>query len=96
MMKAAGLLAVVPVSVILTISFLVLVVLRKVDEKGIKAFGYVVLALLWVAALVIFSGGIYKMATGKPKMPCMMMDKGPMPMMDKAPMPMPNKPKIGK
>jgi len=96
MMKAACLLAVVPVSVILTISFLVLVVLRKVDEKGIKAFGYVVLALLWVAALVIFSGGIYKMATGKPKMPCMMMDKGPMPMMDKAPMPMPNKPKIGK
>lgn len=94
MMRAAGLLAVVPVSVLLTISFFVLVALRKVDEKGVKAFGYVVVALLWLATLVIFSGGVYKIATGRPKMPCMMMDKGPM--MGMAPMPMPDKPKMCK
>lgn len=90
--RAAGLLLVVPVSVLLTISFFVLITLRKVEEKGIKAFGYVVVAILWLATLVVFSGGIYKIATGKPKMPpCMMMNRGPMQMMDRAPMPMPDK-----
>jgi hypothetical protein len=97
MTKAVSLLALVPISVILAISFFVLVTLRKVSEKGIRAFGYGVAVLLWVAALVIIAGGIYKADTGKPMMPCMMMGKGPMPpMMDRSPMPMPDSHKVHK
>lgn len=60
-----GFLALIPTAMLLTVSFFVLVVLRKVEEKGIKAFGYVVTSLLWLAALVVFSVGIYILSTGR-------------------------------
>jgi len=56
--------AIVPISVLLTASFFVLFTLRKIEEKGLKSFGYVVAGFLWLAALVIFSGAIYKIAQG--------------------------------
>ncbi|MCX5681785.1 MAG: hypothetical protein NT079_05900 [Candidatus Omnitrophica bacterium] len=71
-MKIPGVLAVVPAAVLLTISFFVLVVNKK-QEQGIRVFGYVVAAVLWLAALCAFSCGVYMMAKGGPK--CMMMDK---------------------
>jgi hypothetical protein len=58
------LLAIVPIAVLLTISFFVLLVLRKVEEKGLKAFGYVVVGFLWLAALVIFSGAVNRVSQG--------------------------------
>jgi hypothetical protein len=98
MIRFSYLLAVVPISVLLTASFFVLFTLRKVEEKGLRAFGYVVAGLLWLAALVIFSGAIYKMAQGsvmtgnmmrqKMKMGCM--SQG-MPKPDTMPMGMPEK-----
>ena len=63
--KIMGMLAIVPSAVLLTISFFVLVVLRKLDKDGLKAFGYVVVALLWVCALMVFSSGIYALSSGK-------------------------------
>ncbi len=57
-------LAIVPITGLLTVSFFVLVVLRKIEEKGLRAFGYVVTGLLWTAALVIFTVAIYQLARG--------------------------------
>jgi high-affinity K+ transport system ATPase subunit B len=56
--------AIVPISVLLMVSFFVLYALRKVEEKGLRVFGYVVAGFLWLSALVVFSGAVYKMAQG--------------------------------
>lgn len=61
MPRLLSLTAVVPLAILLTISFFVLFAVRKVEEKGLKIFGYVVASLLWLAALVVFSGAIYNM-----------------------------------
>ncbi len=53
--------AIVPIALLLTLSFFVLLVLRKVEEKGLKVFGYVVVSFIWLATLVVFSGTVYKM-----------------------------------
>jgi len=85
--RLMGALAILPTTVLLTISFFVLVVLRKIEKEGLKAFGYVVAALLWISALLVFSMGIYVLSTGRHPMMKMMkgmeysgpqMMKGPM------------------
>jgi len=53
--KFAGLMTVVPVVILLTMSFFVLFAVRKIDTRGLKVFGYVVTALLWGAIVTIFS-----------------------------------------
>ncbi|MFH0739241.1 MAG: hypothetical protein V2A59_05245 [Candidatus Omnitrophota bacterium] len=63
--RLMGTLAILPATILLTISFFVLVVLRKVEREGLKAFGYVVAALLWISALLVFSMGIYVLSKGK-------------------------------
>jgi hypothetical protein len=75
-----GVFALIPTTVLLTISFFVLFTLRKVDLEGLKAFGYVVAALLWISAAIIFGAGVYTMATGRhPMIPMMQqMMKGQM------------------
>jgi len=92
--------AIVPAAVLLTVSFFVLVVLRKIEEKGLRVFGYAVLGFLWLAALVVFSGAVYKIAQSScvkrckmpqaMKMDCMpqMMKKDCMPQMMKKDSPM--------
>jgi len=95
--RLVGFLAIVPATILLTISFFVLLVLRKIEAHGLKAFGYVVVSLLWLGALMVFSLGIYTVSTGRHPMmsmlrnikcPCMQgimcdqgMMKGKMPMM---------------
>ena len=44
-------------------------------RKFIRAFGYVVVSFLWLAALVVFSGAVYKMAQGSVIMKGMMQPK---------------------
>lgn len=73
--RLTGLYAIVPTTLILTVSFLVLFVVRKIESGALKVFGYIVAALLWVSALLIFSSGIYTLATGKCPMQKMMMKK---------------------
>lgn len=63
-MNLFPLMAVVPIALLLTLSFFVLLTLRKVEEKGLKAFGYVVVSFIWLAALVVFSGAVYRTAKG--------------------------------
>jgi len=88
MQRIVGLFAVVPATLLLTVSFFVLMAIRKIENQGLKAFGYVVASLLWLSALVAFSAGLYTLSTGRcpmmdaMKSKCMMMRGGPsMPVM---------------
>ncbi len=74
-LRIAGLFAVIPAAVLLTISFFVLFAMRKIETQGLKAFGYVVAALLWLAAALVFSAGAYTLSTGRPAMMYPMMHK---------------------
>ena len=65
MAKLIGLVAIIPLTMLLTVSFFVLLVLRKVEASPLKIFGYVIAALLWLSALMVLSGGIYNLSTGK-------------------------------
>lgn len=78
MLRLMGLFAVIPATILLTISFFVLVVLRKIESGSLKAFGVLVTALLWIAALFIISTGAYTLVTGRPVCPMMKMMQGKM------------------
>jgi hypothetical protein len=82
------------------VSFFVLLSLRKVEDAALKAFGYVIAALLWLSVLLVLTGGIYTLSTGKcplmvamhqmkAKLYCPMMrgDMMPPPMMEGGMMP---------
>jgi len=60
------------------LSFFVLFTNRKVENQGLKAFGYVIAVLLWIAAALVFSAGIYILATGQHPMMQMMQQMMPM------------------
>jgi hypothetical protein len=87
MFRVPYFMAVVPMAALLTASFFVLFTLRKIEEKWLKSFGYVVAGFLWLATLVVFSGAVYKITQGAAIMrglmgPQMKMDYRP-PMMQK-------------
>lgn len=65
MIRVLGVFAVIPAAIFLTISFFVLVVIRKIEGGALKAFGYVVSLLLWIAALLVITVGAYTIATGR-------------------------------
>ena len=75
--RLIGLFALIPATVLLTISFFVLVVVRKLEAQALKAFGYVIAALLWLGVALLLSSGIYVISTGRSMMPCMMKGMGP-------------------
>ena len=75
MLRLSYLLVIVPISVLLTVSFFVLYTLRKIEEKALKAFGYVVVGFLWLAVLVVFSGAVYRIAQGSVVMKGIMQQK---------------------
>jgi len=58
MIKHCPLMAVVPVSLLLTAAFFVLFTLRKSTDKWLKALGYSALGLLVFSALAIFLGAL--------------------------------------
>jgi len=77
MLKPICLGAIVPATLILTLSYFVLLSLRKAESSPLKPFGYVVAALLWISALLVFAGGMYTLSAGRfPRH--MMMHKRPM------------------
>lgn len=75
MERLIGLFAIIPATILLTISFFVLVVIQRIEKPGLKAFGYVVASLLWLGVLIVGCAGIYTLATGRPPMMCMMKGK---------------------
>jgi len=70
--KLLGLFAIIPASLLLTVSFFVLFTISKEKSEGLKAFGYIVAVLLWVATAIVVSAGIYMIITGKHPMMQMM------------------------
>ncbi len=75
MLKLSHLMVIIPVALLLTVSFFVLLSLRKVEEKGLKAFGRVVVGLLWLAALVVFLVTVSNFANDCFRMKYMMQQK---------------------
>ena len=58
MTKSLGIFAIIPATVLLAISFFILVVANNVKEQVIKSFGNIIAMLLWVAAALLFITGI--------------------------------------
>lgn len=56
--KLFGALFIVPTTLLLTISFLVLYLLRKLSASSLKTFGYVIVVLLWISSVCTFSAGV--------------------------------------
>ena len=67
-MKLLGLIALIPTSLLLAVSFFVLFMEQKANG-GLKTYAKVVAAFLIAAALVVFSAGVYNVSTGE----CLMM-----------------------
>jgi hypothetical protein len=68
----------IPVVILLTISFFVLATLNKVEAKGLKTFGWAICVLLWLtAALVLTTAltimGVNPCGTGKMMSQCPIM-----------------------
>jgi hypothetical protein len=59
----------IPFILLLSLSFFILVVIGNVKAQPLKIFGYVIVALSWIAALLIFSTCVCKQTRGMcPKM----------------------------
>ena len=63
--KVLGALALVPATVLLTISFFVLFAAEKAFNKNIKTFGFVVAILLWICAALVLFGGVFMVSSGR-------------------------------
>jgi hypothetical protein len=63
-----GLTALVPAGVLLAISYYVLVANDKVEKESIKAFGRVVIVILWISTALVVSVGLYGLGAGRPPM----------------------------
>ncbi len=74
MFKVMGLILLVPASVLLALSFFVLLVLSKMEKGRLRLFGYAVVAVLWVVSASIFSAGIYKICGCSYKKGCPMQE----------------------
>jgi len=59
MPKMMGLFMLIPAAVLLTFSFFVLFTISKVEKGKLKAFGYAVVAILWLVAALIFSKSLH-------------------------------------
>jgi len=71
-LKMFGIFAIIPATVLLTISFFVLFAKRMIEARGLKVFGCIIVILLWICAALILGGGIYTMAKGRCPMMRMM------------------------
>ena len=64
MLKSMGIFGFIPTMVLLTISFFVMVILKKLEEGALKSFGRIIAMLLCAAALMIFTMGLYAVSAG--------------------------------
>lgn len=56
--RLVGLMAVIPITMLLTVSFFVLFTVSKTENKGLKKFGWTAAVLLWISAFMFFCGGM--------------------------------------
>ncbi len=74
MSKISSIIAVVPISLLMVLSFFVLLSIGKTQTKALKIFGMVTAVLLWLAVATIILGGVYGLAKSDNKK-CMMQKK---------------------
>ncbi len=72
MARLSPIMAVVPISFLLTLSFFVLLSLEKVQTKKLKNFGFLVVTIIWLAVLIIISGSARRLVKGVNQKKCMM------------------------
>jgi hypothetical protein len=58
MWKFMWLMGLIPVTMILMVSFFVLLGASKAESKGLKSWGMIVSVLLWICAATVFVGSI--------------------------------------
>ena len=91
MLKTCALSGILPATLLLTASFFVLLAVRKAEkEQGLKVFGYVIVALLWLTAFLAFAAGVYNYPHCRRSFECMksgMMKQGMGPMQGMMPQP---------
>jgi len=58
-MKCGGVMTLVPVGLLLTLSYFVLLSAQKAATRGLKLFGKFVAVVLWIATAVIFLTSMY-------------------------------------
>jgi hypothetical protein len=63
--RLLGIYTFIPATIFLVISYFVMLTMQKIDNRGLKSFGNVVVFLLWFSALIIFLSGIYAIVTGR-------------------------------
>ena len=69
MLEFCPLFSVIPATILLIISFFVLLAVEKTSGRGLKVFGWVLAILLWVYAAFVVSMGAYMiMSSGSPVM----------------------------
>jgi uncharacterized membrane protein YsdA (DUF1294 family) len=59
-----GLFALIPVTMLLTVSFFVLFAVQKTEHKGIKGLGRFAAVMLWICAFLFFSAGAVTLVKG--------------------------------
>ncbi|MCX5782513.1 MAG: hypothetical protein NT145_07430 [Elusimicrobia bacterium] len=64
--RMLGMYMLVPATVLLTISYFVMAVNGKLDKKGLKTFGTIIVILLFLSALLAIVFGTMILALGKP------------------------------
>jgi len=64
LLKPVGVFSIIPTTLILTVSFFVLMAVRKAETQRLKVFGYVIAALLWACAALVLAMGIYTLVQG--------------------------------
>lgn len=63
--RLLGMYTFIPATVFLAISFFVMFTIRKIEARGLKNFGNLVVFLLWFCALILFLSGVYAIITGR-------------------------------
>lgn len=65
MTSAMGPFIALPATMLLVISFFILVAARKLDTQALKAFGVTLAVILWACSAMLISRGVYEIVTGK-------------------------------
>ncbi len=63
--RLLGMYTIIPATVFLAISFFAMFIIRKIEDRGLKNFGNLVVFLLWLCALMLFLSGFYAIITGR-------------------------------
>ena len=72
MPRFTSLIAVIPISFLLALSFFVLISIDKTQAKRLKTFGKMVVVIIWLAVLVIILGAIHSLGKDGDQKKCTM------------------------